>query len=135
MLSNTNPDRKSLRRAIRLVAAIAVILAGIGLYVLGAQPFAVELFPPPWDKLAHMMTFAVIGTATGLASGTRGWRLVLSCVAGAVVIGAMDEWHQMYLPGRSAGLDDLGADAAGGLLGSALLGMAYAAMRRWTRHH
>jgi len=32
-----------------------------------------------------------------------------------------DEWHQMYLPGRKAGWADFSADAAGSLIGIALL--------------
>lgn len=88
---------------------------------------AVGLFRPPWDKVAHLLTFAVIGAAFGLASGARGWRMLLAVLTGALVVGAMDELHQLWLPGRDAGLDDFAADLAGGLLGAVLLAGAY----RW----
>lgn len=102
---------------------MALLALGIvvGLYVLGAQPFAVGLIPAPWDKLAHAGVFAVLATAVGLASGLRGRRMVVVAVAGALLAGGLDEWHQFFLPGRQAGWDDLAADAAGAMLGAAFL--------------
>lgn len=135
MLSPQNSGFQGLPRSLRLAAAASVIILAAGLYLLGAQPLAVGLFPAPWDRLAHATTFAVVGSATGLASGTRGWRMVVCCVAGAVVVGAVDELHQTFLPGRSASWADFGADVAGGLIGAALLGMGYAAMQWRARRH
>ena len=63
--------------------------------------------------------------AAGLAGGMRGWRMVMCCVAGALLVGGMDELHQMFLPGRSASWADLAADAAGGLLGAAALALLH----------
>ncbi|MEO8020897.1 VanZ family protein [Polaromonas sp.] len=100
---------------------MTVILASAGLYVLGTQAFAMGLFPSPWDKLAHVITFAWIGGAFGLATGKRGWPRVFYCIAGALLIGITDEWHQAYLPGRTASWSDLLADAAGGALAAAAL--------------
>jgi VanZ family protein len=117
----TASTRDNFQRAVRILAALTVALSAAVLYVAGAQPVAVGLFPAPWDKLAHLLTFAVVGMAAGLAGGMRGWRMVLCCVAGALLVGAMDEVHQMFLPGRSASWSDLAADAAGGLLGAAAL--------------
>ena len=125
--------QRSLRSA-RTWATFTVILVGAGLYALGAQPFAAGLFPAPWDKLAHAVTFALIGSATGVASGARGWRRAACCIAGAVAIGMLDELHQACLPGRIASWSDLAADALGGLLGAVLLSAGHELMRRWTRH-
>ena len=105
----------------RVVAVMAFVVAGACLFVLGAQPIAVGLFNPPWDKLAHIATFALVGCAAGIASGAKGWFRVGCCVAGALTLGIADELHQVYLPGRSASWSDLVADAAGGLAGAALL--------------
>ena len=135
MLNPASPESTALQRGGRVLAAMSVVLAGAGLYVLGEQPFAVGLFPPPWDKLAHVATFALVGAATGLACDTRGWRLVLCCITGSLAIGIMDEAHQASLPGRFASWSDLGADAVGGLLGAALLGTARRLMRRQTPTH
>jgi VanZ family protein len=101
--------------------AAMLLAAGLalGLLIGGAQPVAVGLVPAPWDKLAHTAVFAVLASAIGYASGLRGWRMLLVAFGVAVAVGALDEWHQMYLPGRSAGLDDLAADAVGAALGAA----------------
>lgn len=113
------------QRTVRILAGLTLTLSAAVLYVAGAQPVAVNLFPEPWDKLAHLLTFAVVGIAAGLAGGMRGWRMALCCVAGALLVGGMDEVHQMFLPGRSASWSDLAADAAGGLLGAAALAALY----------
>jgi len=113
-------------RAFTLLLALGIVL---GLFVGGAQPVAVGLFPAPWDKVAHASLFAVLAASIGLASGLRGWRMLALAVAGALVVATLDEWHQVYLPGRSAGLDDLAADAVGSLLGAVLL-MVMAGKRR-----
>ena len=119
---------------VRVAAAIAVLIAGAGLFILGAQQIAVGLFPPPWDKLAHVGTFALIGFAAGVASGSRGWLRVACCVAGALALGVADELHQVYLPGRSASWADLLADAVGGMAGAALLNFAQTARARHLRN-
>jgi VanZ family protein len=127
------PD--NFQRTVRILAALTVVLSAAVLYVGGAQPVAVGLFPAPWDKLAHLLTFAVVGMAAGLAGGMRGWRMALWCVAGALLVGGMDELHQMFLPGRSTSWADLAADAAGGLLGAAVLAvLGRLASRRFTHH-
>lgn len=114
-------------RRLRWLAATALLAVVLGLFVGGTQPVAVGLFRPPWDLLAHLGLFTVVGAISGLVSGTRGWRLLLFCSMGALAIGAIDEGLQMRLPGRSADWNDLAADAVGGWLGAIFLGLAY----RW----
>jgi uncharacterized protein YfiM (DUF2279 family) len=106
-----------LQRLLRLAAAMTAIGLPMGLFVGGAQPVAVGLIPVPWDKLAHASVFAMLAAAMGYASGWRGWPMLLAGFGYAMGIGVLDEWHQMHLPGRSAGLDDLAADAVGAALG------------------
>jgi VanZ family protein len=125
MLNTAATARHNFQRTVRILAALTVAMSAAVLYVAGAQPVAVGLFPAPWDKLAHLLTFAVVGMAAGLAGGMRGWRMALCCVAGALLVGGMDELHQMFLPGRSASWADLAADAAGGLLGAAALAVLH----------
>lgn len=102
----------------RVITVLVVLGILIGLFGLGSRPIAVGLVPVPWDKVAHAAVFAVLAAAVGLSSGLRGWHMVLLAVLGALLVGALDEWHQMYLSGRQAGLDDLSADGIGGLLGA-----------------
>ena len=117
-----------------MAAAIAFLIAGAGLFILGAQPVAAGLFSPPWDKLAHIGTFALIGCAAGVASGSQGWLRAACCVAGALALGVADELHQVYLPGRSASWADLLADTVGAMAGAALLDFARIAKFRHLRN-
>jgi VanZ family protein len=92
-----------------VIAAVSTAM----LFYLGAQPFAVNLFPERWDKLAHLLFFSAI---TGLLwFGTAG-RLPLALVAIVSGIGVMDEWHQSGLPGRSMDIADLATDIGAAIL-------------------
>jgi len=121
---------RGLQRALRPLSVLVCVAVPLGLFVGGAQPVAVGLFPAPWDKLVHAGVFCLLATAIGYASGFRGKPMWWLAVLGAATIGALDEWHQMVLPGRSAGWDDLVADAVGGAMGAS--GLLYGSdLRRW----
>lgn len=110
-----------MQRALRAGAVLLAVGLPLGLYFGGAQPVAVGLIPSPYDKLVHAAVFAVLAGAIGYASGLRGWRMLLVAWLGALAVGALDEWHQSALPGRSAGWDDLAADAVGAAVGTLAL--------------
>ena len=55
------------------------------------------------------------GTLTGVTAGTG-----LAALAIATAYGASDELHQRYVPGRTADLQDLRADATGAAGGIAI---------------
>ena len=80
------------------------------LFVGGSQPVAVNLFPAPWDKAVHCVTFGTMLIFAYLAFPKVKPVYLLIAIVG---IGALDEIHQIYLPGRSPGLDDLAADFIG----------------------
>ena len=104
----------------RIAFAVTSVLAlAAGLFIGGAQPVAVGLIPPPWDKLAHACVFASIAFLLHGGLRLRAWLAVLL----AVSIGAADEIHQIFLPGRSAGMDDWIADLFGALLGVLIVGL------------
>ena len=87
----------------------AAIFAIIQLFWLGSKPVGVNLFNPPWDKLAHVATYLTICLLLWCGTGLRRRIVVvfvIACVASA------DEVHQLWLPGRSADWNDLAADAA-----------------------
>lgn len=102
---------------LRLLAALAAVALPVGLLWGGAQPVAVGLIPEPWDKLAHATVFGALAIAVALASGWRDARAQWLGFAVALIVGVADEWHQVFLPGRTASLDDLAADAVGAALG------------------
>lgn len=119
--------RDALLRRLRLLTVLAAVGIVVALFVGGAQPIAVGLVPSPWDKLAHASVFAVLAVTLGIASGMRGWRVFVLAFVGALLVGLLDEWHQVFLPGRQAGWDDFLADAIGGAIGA---GAAYAFVGR-----
>lgn len=96
--------------------------------------FALSAFPlrvdggtvPGGDKAAHLLEYAVLGFL--LARALRRTRPALGAgglVAAAGFLGALygasDEFHQAFVPERTASLGDVVADAAGALLGAAVL--------------
>jgi hypothetical protein len=92
------------RTSCALLAAFIVVQ----IFYLGAKPFAVGLFPQPWDKLAHVIVFGIIALLLAVGTGRRmpAWGIVLMVAA----IGALDELHQGALPGRTADFSDFFAD-------------------------
>jgi VanZ family protein len=90
-----------------------LMLMLVALFVGGAQPQAVGIVPAPWDKLAHAVFFCVFAVLLSRAvSLPIGWIIIL-----ALLVGAVDEWHQLFLPGRMAGWDDWLADLVGASVG------------------
>jgi hypothetical protein len=102
----------------RLAAVVGTLLISAGLWIGGAQSFAVGLIPPPWDKFAHAGIFMAISALAGFATGLRGWRMIAAAICSAAVVGVVDELHQTTLPGRSASLADLAADMIGAIVGA-----------------
>ena len=82
------------------------------------------------DKVAHLVIFGLLAGLTlrathGSRPGPRLWP-TLAAVALTVGWGALDEVHQMFVPGRFASAADLVADAGGALA-------ALAAYALWSR--
>ncbi|MEY4753358.1 MAG: hypothetical protein RJA44_1033 [Pseudomonadota bacterium] len=109
-------EQRWLRRAAGLLATLLVA----AIFILGSYPVVVDRVVFMWDKAMHFSAYGVIATLLLLA--TRSWWL-----AGLLtpLIGAADEIHQIFVPGRSAGLDDWSAD----LLGT----LAACLLARWLR--
>lgn len=102
------------RRLCLVLAAVIVFQ----LFYLGSQPIAVGLFQEPWDKVAH---FVVYGALTALLWLGTADRMRFIMVFAGIALGACDEIHQMYLPGRVADVRDFLADAAGSLTAAAMM--------------
>lgn len=71
------------------------------------------------DKVGHLAAYTLL--AILLCLGARAWGLspVWVLVLG-ILYGVSDEFHQSFVPGRSAELGDLIADSLGVLLGTFL---------------
>ena len=80
------------------------------------------------DKVAHLGAYALLGAtivralAQGRLTQITGGHIAVA-VALSTLYGAVDELHQMMVPGRTPDWRDLLADAVGALAG-ALLGLA-----------
>jgi len=110
----------------------ALLYAGL-IFWLSSQPDPLPFVPSSildHDKLLHGALYGVLGAllmgATagfGLAAG-RAFALALLL---ASAYGASDEFHQSFVPGRTADVGDWVADTAGAALGASL---AAAGLRR-----
>ena len=103
-------ERFSLERLASLVAAVALIA---GLLIGGGIGF-----PEPWDKAAHFCVFSLI--TLFLWKATDGEMPVL-VLAATLLLGALDEWRQAYVPGRVSDARDFLADLGGVLATGTLL--------------
>ena len=102
----------------RIGMAVLLVLMLINLFYHGAQPYAVGLFLPPWDKVVHSIFFGGIAGFIWVILGNQvAWMVVASVAA----IGAADEIAQHFHPGRSADFLDWTADVAAAALAVAIL--------------
>jgi VanZ family protein len=97
----------------RQFALTCLVLLVTAIFIGGEQPGAGSLFPPPWDKVVHITAYGIIAILAGMAYPNRPLALILLLT---VCIGGSDEIHQIFIPGRHAGFDDLTADLVGGLI-------------------
>jgi VanZ family protein len=111
--------------------AVPTILFGIWLAILYRVSNSVptempKMVVPQQDKILHFVFF--LGGATVLAASLRvlvrlqGIRLLLAVAVVMGLLGALDEYNQQFIPGRSGlSLEDWLADITGALTGVLLL--------------
>ncbi|HHO48258.1 MAG TPA: hypothetical protein ENN06_07370 [Desulfobacteraceae bacterium] len=107
----------------RLLRFIPVVLVMGIIFLLSHQPGPDVRLPrvPGIDKLLHALAYGVLaGTAVyAFPPETRRRRTLgvgLAVVIFCLLHGLADEFHQSFIPGRTASWADLAADAAGALL-------------------
>lgn len=96
------------------------LLFSLVIAVSSSMPVHIPHFAPYPDKWMHVIFFFALGLAY-LNVTTRGWRQgtvwrLAAGLAAVVAFGALDEWHQMFVPGRIADANDVIADGIGGVL-------------------
>ena len=74
---------------------------------------------PGTDKLAHLAMYAVLGVLALRAAwqSAPSPRTVVLTLAAIAIFAAVDEWHQRFIPSRSADAVDWLADVAGATIG------------------
>ena len=98
------------------------MLCAVAILLVDSIPgSAIPRAPSGTDKIVHLTMYGTLGALTSRAalSGTVGGAVLLplATVAG---VGALDEWHQQFVPNRSMDARDWVADFAGGVLGVGL---------------
>ena len=105
------------------------VVAGymLALFLASAGP-GVSLPPGRnWDKVLHAGAYAVM-SALVIWAASRGrpraatWRVLLLAWLICTAYGASDEWHQLFVPGRQADVQDLFADSLGALAAAGAIG-------------
>lgn len=93
---------------------VAVILVGTSWPGIDLGPASLDL-----DKIAHFTSYAILSGLVLRATRTPlSWRTFLLVVAAISLFGAVDEWHQAFIPKRSMSFLDWVADTAGALTGA-----------------
>ena len=108
-----------------------LLWAGVILFGTSLPQAVVPVQTSQFDKIAHFSIYTVFAylLTRQLLDITTRWRSAAIAVAIAVVFGALDEWHQRFIPGRSTEFADWMADSAGAMVG-ALTCVAIARRRR-----
>ncbi len=72
------------------------------------------------DKVLHFSIYTVFSylLTRQISEITTRWRAAGIAVVFAMVFGALDEWHQRFIPGRSTELADWQADSIGAVAGA-----------------
>lgn len=88
------------------------------------------------DKFVHSLGYLILAVAMfrGFAGGSYGgisWRSGALAVGSSVLYGLSDEFHQRFVPGRTAAWDDVAADSRGAVSGAALVGILYIINKLW----
>jgi VanZ family protein len=88
------------------------------------------------DHFGHSLGYSMLAVAmfwgfSGASWSGVNWRSGALSVGASVLYGLSDEFHQMFVPGRSAAWDDVAADCYGALIGAALVGILYIINKLW----
>jgi VanZ family protein len=118
--------RQSKPRNFRFLGAFAAIGLTIGLFVVGGRPEAGQIFKGHWHWVAHLLIYALIACAYGLALPRLD---ILSVAAIVAAIGGFHEFYEIEAHGHDFETADLLVNAAGALIG-ALAGALFGSLSR-----
>jgi VanZ family protein len=109
-----------------LLAWVVVVCYMALMFAISSKPYMPEPKVRGTDKLEHLVEYAVLGALVLWAlKRSRVGSAVLGSMVISAAYGAVDEVHQIFVPGRSCSLTDWTADVAGAILGAVVLGMIF----------
>lgn len=79
---------------------------------------------PPWtDKVVHFCMYGMLGALLARVGVLENWsrRRMIMTVVMVSLFGVLDELHQLFIPGRVAGVGDWVMDTSGSATGFAVL--------------
>jgi VanZ family protein len=102
-----------------------LLWAGVIIFATSMPSQLVPQQVSSFDKTAHFSMYAVLaGLLTRyLTEATTQWRAVIMAIALTMAFGALDEWHQQFIPGRSTELADWRADSLGATTGALIVAL------------
>jgi VanZ family protein len=99
-------------------AAPVAVMAGILAATSWPTP---PHMPGSSDKLVHFSAYALLGVTMAWAAQARSIREAFAWILLVSALGAADEWHQQFIPGRRMDARDWLADTAGAVSGFSLV--------------
>jgi len=73
------------------------------------------------DKVVHLLSYAILGASLAWAARPRTIGTAVLWFGAASLFGAVDEWHQQFIPSRRADVRDWLADTTGAAAGVSLV--------------
>ncbi len=86
------------------------------LFLLSELPGTGVSLPADTDKLVHGGLYLILGLSLAWGKARTGSGVLVVVLMG-VGYGALDEWHQSFVPGRDVSVGDWAADSIGAMLG------------------
>jgi VanZ family protein len=88
------------------------------------------------DHSGHALGYFILAVLVIRGLADARWAGVTWLRAGGGIVlstlyGLTDEFHQMFVPGRTPAWDDVAADAGGAVLGAAFVGILYIINKLW----
>lgn len=97
-----------------------LLWAGVILFGTSLPQSVVPLQTSSIDKVLHFTIYTVFAflLTRQISEDTSRWRAAALAIVVAMAFGAVDEWHQRFIPGRSTEFADWLADSFGAVIGT-----------------
>lgn len=99
---------------------LAPLAVALGIFTATSWPTPPHM-PGSSDKLVHFSAYALLGASVAWAARSRTASVALRALLVVSALGAADEWHQQFIPGRRMDARDWVADTAGAAFGLSLV--------------